>query len=317
MSVSCFAGKFYRIAKWITVLFFCAYGLAYADVSANDQSIDVTIVLSEKKGVYEEFGNSLGQILSKSDITHHVIDATQPLPASGMFIGVGIKAATSLAAGKSLNVINVMISKASHEKLLHDHPERSAASMSAIYLNQPYNRQAHMVAAILPGKRNVGILYSNETKELEEVHRVFKEYALKLQEQKVDETKALPGALQELLLGRSDMLFALPDAGIYADSTIRNILLATYHKGIPLIGYSAGYVKAGALCAVVSTPAQIAAQTARMIVKFNETHILPASQYPREFEVMVNRQVADSLGLHVKDGATLHDEIEQGPKDMQ
>jgi ABC-type uncharacterized transport system substrate-binding protein len=222
-----------------------------------------------------------------------------------------------LAASDAPAVINVLITKASHEKLLHDFPERAASpGMSAIFLNQSVERQVELVTAILPGKRNVGILYTNVSKELNEIHQELTEHSLKLQEQKVDQTQTLPDALQELLLGRSEMLFALPDAEIYNDSTIRNILLATYRRGIPLIGYSASYVKAGALCAVFSTPAQIATQTARLAVKFNETHILPPAQYPSEFEVRVNTQVAESLGLQVKDASTLHAEIEQALKDM-
>jgi ABC-type uncharacterized transport system substrate-binding protein len=112
-------------------------------------------------------------------------------------------------------------------------------------------------------------------------------------------------------------LLALPDSAVYNDSTIRNILLATYHRGIPLIGYSSGYVKAGALCAVYSTPEQIAAQAAQLIFKFKDTHKLPAPQYPQEFEVTVNPQVADSLGLQIKNATALHDEIDNITGDSQ
>jgi len=60
---------------------------------------------------------------------------------------------------------------------------------------------------------------------------------------------------------------------------------------------------------VFSTPSQIAAQTAALIRQFGDSHVLPASQYPHEFEVMVNEQVARSLGLKVKSASLLHDEI--------
>ena len=316
-SVPCFAGKTCRLAEWGLLLLFCLSGLACAAPAQKIEQANVTIVLSERNGIYEEFGNTLDKLLSGYKISHQIIDASQPIPDSGLAIGVGIKAATAIAASDAPAVINALITKASHEKLLHDFPARAAAaSMTAIYLNQPIHRQAHLVAAIMQGKRNVGILYSNATRDLDELRQVFKEHALRLQEQRVDQSQTLPGALQELLLGRSDILFALPDADIYNDSTIRNILLATYRRGIPLIGYSAGYVKAGALCAIFSSPTQIATQTALLIAKFNDTHMLPASQYSREFEVMVNTQVADSLGFQIKDAAALHDEIEQSLREI-
>jgi ABC-type uncharacterized transport system substrate-binding protein len=125
----------------------------------------------------------------------------------------------------------------------------------------------------------------------------------------------LSNALQEILLGRSEVLLALPDAAVYNDSTIRNILLATYRRGIPLIGFSSGYVKAGALCAVFSTPAQIATQAAALILQFANTHALPFPQYSHEFEVMVNEQVARSLDLQVKGASALHDEIDSETKE--
>jgi len=317
MSVVRFAGKACRVAKWGLLLLFFASSFAYANSPPNAKQSNVTVVLSERSGLYEEFGDTLGRLLSSAKISYQIIDASQPIPDSGLLIGVGIKAATALAGSDAPAVLNVLITKTSHEKLLHDFPGRTAPpGMSAIYLNQSVERQVELVTAILPGKHNIGILYTHVTKELDEMHQEVKEHSLKLQEQKVDQSQTLPEALQELLLGRSEMLLALPDAEIYNDSTIRNILLATYRRGIPLIGYSAGYVKAGALCAVFSTPNQIAAQTAKLIVKFNGTHILPPPEYPQEFEVKVNTQVAASLGLQVKDAATLHDEIEQALKDI-
>jgi ABC-type uncharacterized transport system substrate-binding protein len=316
MSVICFAGKACRAAECQLLLLFFASSVDYAAPPTKTELTNVTIVLSEKNGFFEEYSNALDKLLSSANISHRVIDATQPVPDSGLVIGVGIKAATALAASDARAVINVLLTKTGFEKLLRDFPDRAAApGMTAIYLNQPVKRQIQLVVALLPGKRNVGILYTNVSKELNEIRVELKEHSLKLQEQKIDQTQTLPDALKELLLGRSELLLALPDANIYNDSTVRNILLATYRRGIPLIGYSASYVKAGALCAVFSSPTQIAAQTARLIVKFNESHSLPPAQYPDEFQVLVNTQVATSLGLEVEDAAELHDEIERALKD--
>jgi ABC-type uncharacterized transport system substrate-binding protein len=115
-------------------------------------------------------------------------------------------------------------------------------------------------------------------------------------------------ALQSLLLS-SDVLLAIPDAEIYNASTIRNILLTTYRNKVPLVGFSPGYVKAGALCAVYSTPQQIAEQSAHMIKAFVDAHALPAAQYAKQFEVSINEQVARSLGLNIKSAAEVSLEI--------
>jgi len=138
------------------------------------------------------------------------------------------------------------------------------------------------------------------------------EHGLGLNEQAVG-ALTLPEALHELLQN-SEVLFALPDSAIYNDSTIRNILLTTYRRGIPLIGFSPGIVKAGALCAVSSTPAQIAAQAATLIRQFGDSHPLPVAQYPQEFEITINEQVANSLGLPIKTTSELSHEIKAAEK---
>ncbi len=288
---------------------------AHAQIPGDGRQPDVTIVLSEKGGSYEEFGNALDALLAAKGISHQVTDANGPIPASGLVIAVGMKAATVVAASDAPTVLNVLITKASYNKLLRDFPRRAGLrTFSAIFLDQPVNRQVHLIAAILPGKRNVALLYSAPPKELPQLQQKLNDHGLTLNVRAVGETSPLPDALQDIL-GRSDALLALPDAAVYNDSTVRNILLATYRMGVPLIGFSPGYVKAGALCAVFSTPAQIATQTAALILQFEGTHALPAAQYPNEFEVMVNEQVAHSLGLRVKGASVLHDEIDSEVKE--
>jgi hypothetical protein len=296
-----------------SLLFFSA-SPAYAESPDVGKPPDITIVQSEDGGPYEEFSIALRKILSSRGFTHIVIDSASPNQPSGLVIAVGMKAATAVAAGNALSVLNVLIPKAAHEKLLRNFPRRAGSpAFSAIFLDQPVPRQVHLIIAILPDKHNVGLLYSSPPKELAELGQELTGHGLSLHEQMVDPALPLPEALQNVL-SSSDVLLALPDAAVYNSSTIRNILLATYRSGVPLIGFSAGYVKAGALCAVFSTPEQIATQAAALIRQFRDTHVLPAAQYPQEFEVMVNEQVARSLGLHIRGASALHDEIKSESK---
>jgi ABC-type uncharacterized transport system substrate-binding protein len=316
--VNPFAVKTCRFVQWVLLWLLCASSWSHAAALKDSESTDVTIVVSSKSGIYDQFSKALDSLLASGTISHRVIDATEAIPNSKLVIAVGMKAADMVMASDATSVINVLITKGSYTKLLQDAPEGAAAkSISAIYMDQPANRQVHLLNAILPGKHNIGILYSIAKPELDAIRQELTEHHFKIFEQKVDATHALADSLQDILLGRSEILLALPDSAVYNDSTIRNILLATYHRGIPLIGYSSGYVKAGALCAVYSTPEQIAAQAAQLIFKFKDTHKLPAPQYPQEFEVTVNPQVADSLGLQIKNATALHDEIDNITGDSQ
>lgn len=300
---------------WALLVLFISINTVYAEPGYTVKPPDVTIVVDA--GSNSEFHHALAEILSSQKVSYQVIDATQPIPASGLIIGVGLKAATVVTASDAPSVLNVFITKATHNQLLQDFPQRTGSrSFSAIFIEQPIHRQVHLIKAIFPDKRNVGILYSTPSAELAELRQKLNSHKFVLNEERVDQTASLSEALQEILLGRSEMLLALPDGRIYNDSTIRNILLATYRRGIPSIGFSSSLVNAGALCAVFSAPRQIARQAAALIRQFGTTHELPAAQYPKEFEVLVNEHVALSLDLRVKSASVLHDEIVKEVEDI-
>ena len=75
---------------------------------------------------------------------------------------------------------------------------------------------------------------------------------------------------------------------------------------VPLIGFSAGLAKAGALLSLYSTAQQQGVQGAAIargvLVDGDE---LPPPQHPRHFTVRVNTHVARSMGLSLPDDATL------------
>jgi len=99
------------------------------------------------------------------------------------------------------------------------------------------------------------------------------------------------------LLSNSDVFLALPDAEAINNQTAKFVLLATYRRGIPLVGYSASFVKAGAAVALVSSPTQIGREAAQMVNETLHGKKLPAPRAPAEFEVLVNASVARSLSL--------------------
>jgi ABC-type uncharacterized transport system substrate-binding protein len=199
----------------------------------------------------------------------------------------------------------VLVPKAAVDKLLNGKAEhRDKPLFSAIYLDQPSYRQIDLIIAALPETHDVGLLYSSRSGDELDLRKAIMEKRLVPQEQQSDSIESLHRDLQSVLQ-RSDVLLAIPDVQIYNSSTIRNILLESYRKGIPIIGFSPAYIRAGALCAVFSTPEQIAIQASNIAKQFSETNRLPSAQYPSDFDVMVNQQVAHSLGIQIKESSEL------------
>lgn len=282
----------------------CVAGLLLLSNSASiayAEPLLVSVILSENGGVYSEFYSALRENLRGSNVMLSVLDTTQPQPHSGLVIAVGMKAASVVANSNAPSVLNVMIPKSGHKKLLRDFPRWEKSSLfSTIYLDQPIERQLSLIAASLPNRDRVGVLLDSPgpADELDQLRQKVTEYGLSLYEQKVDSNTPLFEALQNVLQ-HSDVLLALPTPTVYNSSTLRNILVSTYQAGIPLVGFSSAYVKAGAICAVFSSPAQFASQAGMVIRKYIETGALPSAQYPKFYEIAVNDRVAQSLEINI------------------
>ncbi len=266
------------------------------------------MVLSERGGAYQAFGDTLREELKSQPFILSVGESDEEVVDADLNIAVGMRAANALAALKR-PVLNVFVPKSGYDKWAKS---PNSHINSAIFLDQPMERQLGLLVAALPRVRHIGILYTTPPPGLPGLRQLALERHLVLHEKVVgpeqDLVDALDGVLEE-----SEALLVLPDTDVYNAGTIRNILLTSYRKQVPLIGISPAYVKAGALCAIYSTPSQIAVQAAETIRQFAATAKLPSGQYPKEFEVSVNKQVARSLDLPLKDAEKLRDEIRRKP----
>ncbi len=277
-------------------------------VQVQAEPLRVTLLLSETGGSYQAFSEALRNKLDAEKFALNLRRVGEAVGDTDLYVAVGMKAATELAVG-GRPTLNVLVPKAGHDGLP---PAQQAGSRSAIYLDQPMERQVALLVSALPDTRHVGVLHTAPPPELARLRALLAERNIRLHVRAVEGRQSLNDALEKVL-NESEVLFVLPDAEIYNPGTIRNILLTAYRKQVPLLGISPAYVRAGALCAVFSTPEQVAAQAAAMIMRYAGSGRLPAAQYPVEFEVSVNTQVARSLDLRIKDTDTLCEDIRRVP----
>lgn len=181
--------------------------------------------------------------------------------------------------------------------------------ISALFLDQPPGRQLELIRQALPGRTRVGIILGpNSANELDRFSAAADTRGLTLAAEQVARETALFPALQRVLAD-SDVLLALPDPQLINAETARNLLLTSFRARTPMIGYSAAYVRAGALAAVYSTPAQLGAQSGEIARAFLSSGVLPSPQFPRHYSVSVNAKVARSLGIGLDDEAAIHERI--------
>ena len=275
--------------------------------SSQAEAFRVTVLMADEGAAFQEFAQTFTSEAQKNNLSTQVSQGIPSLIDTDLIVAVGIKSAV-IASNSHLPVLCVLISKVGFEKLLRELPsDRNKDNISAIYFDQPVKRQIAMITAVLPEAKKIGLLFSASL-DMPKYRKAIADKKLGLREQKLESSDSLYRDL-ESVLENSDVLLSIPDAEVYNSLSMRNILLATYRSKIPLVGFSSGYVKAGALCAVFSTPNQIALQTVQLTKQFEATGKLPVAQFPREFEVLINQQVANSLGIRVRENTVLIQEI--------
>lgn len=282
----------------------------------------VTVVLSEDGGVYAEFASQLGMALgqvggARPPLRVVTLNSLKDEPAGRgqLLVAVGTPAMTAMARKPpNVPVLNVLVPRASFRSLARSSPRTQDSKLfSAVFFDQPWSRQLSLIRNAVPGRR-VGILLGKDSADLSATLLTAARDAHMVAsiEMVADEADLLP-ALKRLL-PNSDALLAVPDATIYNRSNIATILLTSYRAKVPLFGFSPSYVKAGALAAVYSQPAQIALQVAEIIQNLPASGSLPPPQSPRYFSVNVNPQVRLSLELSMDDEAQLLQKIKQAPE---
>lgn len=267
----------------------------------------IAIVLSEPGGMYAEFSGTLEEALAGSTWN---ISANLQGDAIGQYTGqpelivtVGSEALRqTLRRGDSTPIIAALLPRQNYEKIVAEH-RRHPGRITAIYLDQPPARQAAFLAYLLPGQKRAGMLLSNETRGTATPYRnALANAGIKLDSEEVESESALLPALNALL-GRVNVLVALPDSTVYRRNNIKAILITSYRYQRPVIAYSPAFVTAGALAALHTTPAQIARQTADMVI--NHGVNLPPPASPTQFAIAINSNVAQALNLSVPDEASL------------
>lgn len=227
----------------------------------------------------------------------HLLAAARPPPRLVVAFGTG--AAAGLAdSDLRAPLLATLLPRAAFERY-GDLAARNGRGYSAVYLDQPAARQIDLVRIALPERRRVGVLLGPESRQSgPALRRAVAERGATLASAEVAGEGKLFPVLQELL-GESDLLLALPDPHVFNGLTIQNILTATYRRRIPLIGFSPAYIKAGALLALYSTPAQVGTQAGEIARAVLAGRPLPPPQGPHAFTVGVNADVARSLGIAV------------------
>jgi ABC-type uncharacterized transport system substrate-binding protein len=312
-------------ARSISVSLLLGFCLLIVSLLAQADQQSILILSSGNAKVYQQVSSSIRSSLKKlcgtptgSDCREYrIVESTLGADDSSrrestlpwnLVVTIGVKAAENARRlHEPAAKLYTLIPKASTEALGLDDADNNA---SAVYLDQPIMRQLNLVKLAKEGDVRMGALLGPTTEHLRPlIEMATKSLNITAHIESVTTSEEIGPALRRTL-DESDILLALPDPLIYNQKTIFNILLSSYHNRIPVIGFSASYVKAGAMLAVYSKPDDIGMQIAEVVKNYLVGEGgLPRPVFPKYFSVESNRSVSRSLGIKLPGNRQLADHL--------
>lgn len=237
-----------------------------------------------------------------------------PIKYSSLLITLGTKATKeTLALKTSLPMLSLLIPSLSYKKLHEKY--NTDAPWKVIFIDQPFERQINFIQALLGKNKLVASILGPYSKDFaSQIKQAARQYKQKVKIETIHSEKQLIPTLRPLVKS-SDILLAIADPVTFNKKTIRSILLLSYHQGIPLIGFSRSYVKAGAIGAVFSDPEQISKQASAIIKKFLRTGKLASNAiYTDDFSIAINKNVARTLNIYLADEKNIYQKMQDSQK---
>ena len=110
------------------------------------------------------------------------------------------------------------------------------------------------------------------------------------------------------LKGKVDFVLVLPDSSLYNSTTVKPLVLASLENRLPLVGFSASFVRSGAAIGVYPDFRDIGLQTAELAQNLLAKRLNHAvDEGPRKWTVALNQRALRLLGL--EHGATRNAEL--------
>jgi ABC-type uncharacterized transport system substrate-binding protein len=297
------------------VFLLCLSWLAMQPVWAEG---GIHLVLSDSGNAFQEAAKAfraavgIGRVTKVSSLAELTADQVVEMArTSSLIVPVGTAAARFVAqnypveksAGQA-SVLSLMIPRALSEKLPWP-VSLGRKKISAVYFDQPVSRSIGLIRAAFPDARRVGLLVSGENAGVARLlTQEAARHSIQIVPVTVDSADEVAQALRQVLPD-SDVLLLVPDAIAINAGNAQNVLLTTYRYRVPVLGFSQGLSKAGAVASLYSSPAQIGSQGAQMAIRLDESGDLPPAQHASTFSIAFNPHVARSLGVNLPNEADI------------
>ena len=223
-----------------------------------------------------------------------------------LILAIGTRAAREVSkVEKTIPIIYSMVLNApgGDDKLAELPPQPNVAGAS---LNIPLDVQLDHIQALFPTARKVGIISDpSRTKDVVDSARtIVADRGIELFVQWVNGESDIPDAIRAMT-DSIDVLWMIPDQTVITPRSSRFIIFELIKAGVPIMGLSSAYVKAGAVIALDCDYEDIGRQSGELAVRIlaGQLPSTLAETHPRTFTLALNGKVREHLRLDMDNQA--------------
>lgn len=264
--------------------------LKSADIAAYNDAVASFKAGLPSSTTYSEFnlqgdvarGRTIAKKLRASDVS--------------LVLAVGLKAA--LAAKLEILDIPVLFCMV----LDPDRYGLKAPNMTGVLLEVPLERQLSTIRSVLPRVRKIGVLYDPEKtgRFVEEARTVAKKIGVELVDRQIRSEKEAPAALREVL-PKVEALWLIPDSTVLTEDSFRFLLGTALDHNVPVFGFSAEFVRSGAMVGLSVNYQDAGKQAGSLAAKIlaDRGAFKPGPVSPEKVRFALNLKTAKFLGITI------------------
>lgn len=221
--------------------------------------------------------------------------ALRSLERSAVCIAVGPQALERLLVARTpANVVAAYISRQTYEASMSRFASGQPVA-TAVYAEPDPAHQLELIGTIYRSRVLVAAFVSRSTAEIgRAIESIARQRGLEAHVQQVAEPQALARHVGQLPAEAVILIF--PDAALYTPVSLRELIEAGYRRRLPVIGFSAALVGAGAMASAYADARDIAAQVHEAVAS-GAVGRWPPPSHPRYWRVAINDKVARSLSV--------------------
>jgi putative tryptophan/tyrosine transport system substrate-binding protein len=264
--------------------------LKSADISAYSEAITAF-----KSGLPRSF-----QVTQEYDLQGDMAqgqDLARRIRASNakVVLAVGLKAAlTAMLEILDIPVIYCLVLN----------PEKyglPTSNMVGLSLDIPFRQHLKALQTLVPNVSRIGVLFDPQKTDgiQRQLLRDAKTLGIRIVSEKVHREQDVPQAFNAIK-NQIDALWLLPDSTVLTEHTLDFLISTTLEANIPLVGFSAGLVRSGALVGAFFDYADIGKQAARLsqqLIGQTSSSLLGTIIQPERIHQAVNQKSARFLNL--------------------